>query len=133
MWPAHQPRRITLSLEKLCPVHRGPIAMSGRVAQVRPIKLGVLGPGSPRTQGPRRLGVPNNRGPQEANSASLGGGERCLLVGVREAIFARRGEGTALRPWGGRAKAGKPGPFVLPAESLPRSEEHTSELQSRQY
>jgi hypothetical protein len=31
-WPAHQPRRITMSHEKLCPVHRGLIAMSGRVA-----------------------------------------------------------------------------------------------------
>ena len=48
--------------------------------------------------------VPNDRCPQEANSASWGGSERFLLVGVREAIFARRGEGTALRPWGGRAK-----------------------------
>jgi hypothetical protein len=28
-WPAHQPRRIAISLEKLCPVHRGLIAMSG--------------------------------------------------------------------------------------------------------
>jgi hypothetical protein len=42
-----------------------------------------------------------------------------LLVGVREAIYARRGEGTGLRPWGGRAKAGKPKPFVLRADSLP--------------
>ena len=29
-WPVHQLRRITLNLEKLCPVHRGLIAMSGR-------------------------------------------------------------------------------------------------------
>src|ERR1035437_1934439 len=36
-WPVHQFRRITMSYEKLCPVHRGPIAMSGRrVAHVRP-------------------------------------------------------------------------------------------------
>lgn len=31
-WPAHQPRSATRSLEKPCPVHRGLIAMSGRVA-----------------------------------------------------------------------------------------------------
>src|ERR1039458_1806454 len=31
-WPAHQPRRDTMSHEKLCPVHRGLIAMNGRVA-----------------------------------------------------------------------------------------------------
>ena len=31
-WHAHQPRRITMSHEKLCPVHRGTIAMSGRIA-----------------------------------------------------------------------------------------------------
>ena len=31
-WPGHQPRRIAMSLEKLCPVHRSFIAMSGRVA-----------------------------------------------------------------------------------------------------
>jgi hypothetical protein len=37
MWPAHEPRRITISLEKLCPVHRGLIVMSGRVAHIRPV------------------------------------------------------------------------------------------------
>jgi hypothetical protein len=31
-WPAHQPRRVAMSLEKLCPVHRSPIAMSGSSA-----------------------------------------------------------------------------------------------------
>jgi hypothetical protein len=31
----HLPRRITLSLEKLCPVHRGFIAMSGWVMDER--------------------------------------------------------------------------------------------------
>jgi hypothetical protein len=31
-WPAHQSRIITTSYEKLCPVHRGLIAMSGRRA-----------------------------------------------------------------------------------------------------
>jgi hypothetical protein len=35
-WPAHQSRRITMSYEKLCPVHRSFIAMSGRAAQVSP-------------------------------------------------------------------------------------------------
>ena len=82
----------------------------------------------------RFAGVPNDRGPHEANSASWGGNdrgtqeaalafwggsERFLLVGVREAIFAQRGEGTALRPWGGRAKGGKPRPFDLRAEGRP--------------
>jgi hypothetical protein len=37
-WPAHRPRRIAMSREKLCPVHRSLIAMSGRVAQVRGIR-----------------------------------------------------------------------------------------------
>jgi hypothetical protein len=32
-WPAHQPRRIVTSLEKLCPVHRDNIAMSGSSGQ----------------------------------------------------------------------------------------------------
>jgi hypothetical protein len=35
--------RITISLWKLCPVHRGSIAMSGRVAQVGPKNLGLPG------------------------------------------------------------------------------------------
>jgi len=38
-WPAHQPGKITMSHEKLCPVHRGFIAMSGRVPQAW-----ILGP-----------------------------------------------------------------------------------------
>jgi hypothetical protein len=31
-WPTHRPRRFILAFEKLCPVHRGLIAMSGWVA-----------------------------------------------------------------------------------------------------
>jgi hypothetical protein len=34
-WPAHQPGRITMSLEELCPVHRGLIAMSGSSGQTK--------------------------------------------------------------------------------------------------
>ncbi len=30
-WPAHQPGRTTKSIEKLCPVHRSFIAMSGHL------------------------------------------------------------------------------------------------------
>jgi hypothetical protein len=40
-WPVHQLRRITLNLEKLCPVHRGLIAMSGRVLQVPLLRPGI--------------------------------------------------------------------------------------------
>jgi hypothetical protein len=38
--PGHQPRRITMSHMKLCPVHRGLIAMSGRVAHIEILSCG---------------------------------------------------------------------------------------------
>jgi hypothetical protein len=65
--PGHQPRRITMNHGKLCPVHRGPIAMSGRVPRsdqqswvpqvrgphgqvfVHGVELRIFGPGRPRT------------------------------------------------------------------------------------
>ena len=43
-WPDHQLRRITIYHDKLCPVHRGYIAMSGRLAQVSLLKHGYHEP-----------------------------------------------------------------------------------------
>jgi hypothetical protein len=51
-WPAHHPKRITMNHEKLCPVHRGTIEMSGRIAHIRhkscrapELQVRIFGPG----------------------------------------------------------------------------------------